>query len=690
METWNAAVSSLLYKPLSGGLAFRLLHLHPGTPDEDLHAELIPTTIDDVAEQYEATSYTWGSPDNPQRMTCNGISLVIQKNAFDMLKTLRKPDQPRTVWIDAICIDQSNIKERASQVSIMNHIYQRAKRVLVWLGNPDAYSTLAMAYAAGLDVFDLCKDNIGNPDISMADIYARKPYFFDAENETCQDEALGIALVKFVNRPWFSRVWVQQEAALCRETIMICGEQEVSWGHVFAVAWILVPRNIGLYPDYITDDLDRTLNNLTAIESIHRQRQNRFGFMVNDLASRGVGLVPLLVTTLVLATRLGATDPRDKLYSTKYLTVDADTWFAVDYSVPWQVLYADVARRWLQHGTLGFLKIAGRVRHKSGEILPSWAPDLRDGRWGSHVIVDHPRWMAGGPTPDSSAKHAGSVHSLPKHHRRRLDLPDELRNFKDKRKALLQSYACFKCIMYDEIIYLGGVLDDLFDNPAMLSIFQKDLDYIKGLGFQEYFNKDSLSDAYKLTLILSRNRKDEIVDSSYVRDNWDDWIRWVQDPMAERTNMPVWQYSMEASTVLGHCRFAITKHGYFCLVPRDTTLHDAVSIFIGHPLAMVIRPWNPPSTRTDGGKVREESSNRTGEEGYFELIGEAYIHGMMDNQARCIMDEFSIKRNPTESKMDAIMKASDSGHGVPWKTLGLHGGYERIIKTLGEYLVKIV
>ena len=48
------------------------------------------------------------------------------------------------MWIDAICIDQSNLKERSEQVRCMRLIYQKARRIVVWLGEADAQSTLAM------------------------------------------------------------------------------------------------------------------------------------------------------------------------------------------------------------------------------------------------------------------------------------------------------------------------------------------------------------------------------------------------------------------------------------------------------------------------------------------------------------------------------------------------------------------
>ncbi|KAI0378220.1 heterokaryon incompatibility protein-domain-containing protein [Hypomontagnella monticulosa] len=693
METWNAAIASFIYQPLEGSLPVRLLRVYPGNPGDILNTELFATNLEDADGEYEATSYTWGSPVDPQRMTCNDFNVTIQKNAFEMLNALRLPDQFRTIWIDAICIDQSNVEERTAQVNIMHHIYRRAKNVLVWLGKPDQYSSLAMAYAASLDVPKLLEESkTGGTAGTEWDTYTRKAYFFDSgELDSPQRRELGIALVKFVNRRWFNRVWVQQEAALCRDTRVICGVEEVAWDNIFALGWTLLPRSIGLYPDWIQDDMNRTLDNIFAIQNIQRRRRSLFA----DFYTPGQYLPFLpLITYLANSNRFGATDPRDKLFSLKYFADDVDAWFEIDYKVPWQILYADVAQRFLQQGILGFLTSAGRARHESdGNLLPSWVPDFRDSIRRSSIIVN-PRWMAGGPKTDTAStypgKAAGSVCALPKRHRKRLNLPEEFRDFKDPRKTLLHSYASIKCMMLDEIVYLADVLDDPFDIESTLRIVNEDLAYIEKLYQQTYLNNESLTDAYKLTLIFSSDHEQELVGPEHVHENWDDWIKWLEDPSRGRESMPILEHSMESSEALQGFRFAVTRRGYFCMVPRVTQLHDVVGIFMGYLLGVVLRPWQPPSTHRDPMTSQGEVPNKAEEAEYFELIGDSYIHGTMMNEARCIIEEFNCKTHPTKAQFDAMARASDSGRGESWKTVGLHGGYSRILETLGDRLVKLV
>ncbi|KAI1653373.1 heterokaryon incompatibility protein-domain-containing protein [Daldinia decipiens] len=691
MNSWNAEITSLVYQPLQGIKPIRLLRLYPGEPSDPLRAELIPTTVEEAFGRYEATSYTWGSPENPSSFYCNDFKMTIQKNAFDMLHDLRLREKPRIIWNDAICIDQSNIEERSFQVFFMDEVYRWADKVIVWLGKSDEYSSLAMAYAARLDTAKLLSET--GEIYTMGSTSPKKSYFFEAGEEvtTLQHQNLGIALVKFINRPWFNRVWVQQEASLCAQTRVVCGNQEVDWDNVFLLAWMILPSNITLYPDYILDDLDRTLDNITAVQYIQRRRKRLF----QDIAEGINKSAWSLVTYLGYTSRLSSTDPRDKLYALQHVAQDANTWFKVDYRVPWQLLYIDVSRKFLQRGLLGFLRNAGLSRQKpGGGIMPSWAFDLRaDERWGSKAMAEHPAWMAGGPKytwAHDPPRGAGSVQSLPKRHRRRLDLPDELKNSKDPRKALIQSYANVKALLYDEIIYMSDCLNNPFDVQGMQDILQKDLDYIANLEGQTYLNNDNLVDAYNLTLILCLDDQQEIVGSEYIWNNWDAWMAWTRDPSRGRDNMPILECSMEASGALVNFRFAMTKHGYFCLVPRDTRLHDAVSILVGYTLGVVIRPWQPPSLRENSGQCHEKPPGAMEKPEYFELIGDCFIHGMMVNEARCIIEEFHCNPNPTPAKLDAMGKASKFRDGESWKTLGLNSGYERILETLGERFIKLV
>lgn len=84
--------------------------------------------------EYEALSYVWGAPGSTRNILLNDKLIPIRENLEAALRQLRRRDSPRTMWIDAICIDQSNIQERTDQVQQMDKTYRNATGVVVWIG----------------------------------------------------------------------------------------------------------------------------------------------------------------------------------------------------------------------------------------------------------------------------------------------------------------------------------------------------------------------------------------------------------------------------------------------------------------------------------------------------------------------------------------------------------------------------
>ncbi|WAO86310.1 HET domain-containing protein [Fusarium falciforme] len=83
---------------------------------------------------YETLSYVWGDQSNTRQITCDGSPRTITESLYLALSRLRLRDRPRTVWIDQLCIDQTNDVEKSPQVSVMRDIYRKASRGLIWLG----------------------------------------------------------------------------------------------------------------------------------------------------------------------------------------------------------------------------------------------------------------------------------------------------------------------------------------------------------------------------------------------------------------------------------------------------------------------------------------------------------------------------------------------------------------------------
>ncbi|KAI0555795.1 heterokaryon incompatibility protein-domain-containing protein [Xylaria curta] len=126
------------YTSLNSHNSIRLLELAP----EDIRVphiqcRIIKTNIEAARGKFLAISYTWGEEEPRKTIYCDGnnTQLKISLNCYNMLHHLRHQHFTRTLWIDAICINQGDKLERSSQVKIMGDISHAAGHTVVFLGD---------------------------------------------------------------------------------------------------------------------------------------------------------------------------------------------------------------------------------------------------------------------------------------------------------------------------------------------------------------------------------------------------------------------------------------------------------------------------------------------------------------------------------------------------------------------------
>ncbi|EGP89585.1 uncharacterized protein MYCGRDRAFT_69322 [Zymoseptoria tritici IPO323] len=220
----------------------RLILLHPPANGVDeLNIELVPVAYDDLGTryQYEALSYHWGSaeqglrtvyvrrnqdngaavgvPDSGAQATLRNVAskahkalikkIWLRTSLYMALRRLRLPTRPVLLWIDFICIDQDNNKEKEEQVARMVDIYSRANRVVIWLGDEDARSRNAMQF-----IQDIVK--VDSLDGLVADQKTIKSWG---------------DLMHLMQNPWFSRRWVIQEMAYAQQATVHLAEIAIPW-----------------------------------------------------------------------------------------------------------------------------------------------------------------------------------------------------------------------------------------------------------------------------------------------------------------------------------------------------------------------------------------------------------------------------------------------------------------------------
>ncbi|KAK0713154.1 heterokaryon incompatibility protein-domain-containing protein [Lasiosphaeria miniovina] len=244
------------YKSLSRGSKreFRLLVLSPAATHHDpLVTQLVTLQFEPDGRgqlpEYEALSYTWGDTATLDADLSESIIVVdddsrrdwailpVTRNLAAALQHLRRPNESRVIWADAVCINQADKREKSDQVRRMADIYRSAARVVVWLGPGADNSTYALAlldYLGSKIEVDWGRETMrlspaeppGEPidlETHWADINETLPYKSKELHAICS----------LLFRPWFERLWIRQEIALAKPeaAIFMCGQDSICWSN---------------------------------------------------------------------------------------------------------------------------------------------------------------------------------------------------------------------------------------------------------------------------------------------------------------------------------------------------------------------------------------------------------------------------------------------------------------------------
>jgi hypothetical protein len=239
------ALPLYVYEPLRSVDHIRVLVLRPtaafnGLLKTDIiqyNRKGIHLTSYTTTPVYEAVSYTWGDPDFTHHITYNDTTkLSITQNVDTMLCHLRRAAKPRYLWIDAICLYQSNKSEKMEQIANMGSIYRNARKVNIWLGEGTAPMPQILSLFAEIAIIINEEDGINfernqrtiHNYIRHKEVDAKTPsriYQLLNSGECVSSTDLN----EFFERPWFTRRWVLQEATANRYTIINCGTYKIPW-----------------------------------------------------------------------------------------------------------------------------------------------------------------------------------------------------------------------------------------------------------------------------------------------------------------------------------------------------------------------------------------------------------------------------------------------------------------------------
>jgi hypothetical protein len=188
LQYYHIIMSQYSYSSLpSGSHSIRLLRLMPQKDETaDIQCELFEYSLQDSCgtHLYEALSYVWGNPDNKLPICMHNNRFDVTINLHAALSRLRNHSMERVIWIDALCINQSNQKEKEQQIQYMARIYSQANRVIVWLGEAEDKS-----------------------DQALEAIHAAPS---KRSTEYLENGIVLRQIIALLQRPWFRRIWVRQ------------------------------------------------------------------------------------------------------------------------------------------------------------------------------------------------------------------------------------------------------------------------------------------------------------------------------------------------------------------------------------------------------------------------------------------------------------------------------------------------
>jgi hypothetical protein len=318
------------YKPLKESDEIRLLRLHPRTPDWVLKCTIEHAKLSETPK-YEALSYMWGEEANRgsknlHTVQIEGTSLRVKENLRAALRQLApRENTSRLMWIDAVCINQEDDREKGHQVELMGRIYSQASKVIVWLGEADSTSSLA---------------------VSVISISSVSDYSSAAEKLKKLS-----AVLKLCRREYWTRLWIIQEVLLAADIILCCGSESFSWDSLSRLISSLRGHQL-LHQTPTTAfapqrrDVESIIQKIqdSAPARLALERQDRQNRMLEKEESR------LLLEICSEFGEAKCKDRRDKIFGFHSLAADCcREAVPVNYSRPWPEISAMLLCHMLQH-----------------------------------------------------------------------------------------------------------------------------------------------------------------------------------------------------------------------------------------------------------------------------------------------------------------------------------------------------
>jgi hypothetical protein len=518
-------------------------------------------------------------------MHLDGVETTITRNLREALDQLASEGKAKNIWVDAVCINQTDAEEKKHQIQLMSDIYSKAEVTYIWLGEATNNSDLAMDFLSNI------KDE-------------------DFKNYNPEDpawEALRL-LFDFVDRPWWTRMWVLQESILSPSPVVKCGTKEVKLER-------FVDFNY-LFDEYLRLDAVRFASLSWFCEIPYRD------MLWRDMKKKW--LDGLLGAWLPYVGKFKCTVLRDRVYALLGFIQEASRMgINVDYTTRAgtseyvksddEVLSEATAVLFKELGIFVLQYVGGE---KGDELkLPSWCPD-----WTRHHTFIRLSPLGYSAYIPGKIKNESEIRPWLREGTS-VAKSDILRFSTDEKTLGVRGF------LVDTIDFSDKTLDGTAKERACLTLeaCKRWENHVLSHKANSYDTSCGWLEAFWRTVIADRdwNRDGKASPPLTLKSNFDAWMGRPDPKVQSMADNDRFAFEKEYSyPAIATCRkrsFITTTKGYFGLAHHGARMGDWVCVLRGVNTPFILRP------------AKNEN---------YSVIGEAYVHGIMNGE---ILETLDVK-----------------------------------------------
>jgi Heterokaryon incompatibility protein (HET) len=568
------------YVPLQRTDSIRVLILRPGEKFTPIRISLHEVRFED-APQYEALSYTWATEDGDaslsQKIDCEGSTIRITKTCEAALRRLREKDNDRALWVDAICINQHDIKERGRQVGIMGDVYSKAVRVLVWLGPESDDENLEISHPVS-DLFigylhrmasEMEELKNASQSARASPLYQRFISDIYASVVDGKQSPLSQGFNYIKNRRWWKRIWVLQEVVVAKSAIVICGEKSTGYSD-FHILYGALRKGA---------DHNREENVTWLALGISRKHLSLYP------ESRSHHTPPVILHRILRRGQdLEAADPRDHIFGLLGLSEDFKSILPkADYNRNLVNVFTDVTKGMLNYSK-SLHAISVVTPGESTEGFPSWVTV-----WSNPMTHNFQDWNDNSyhAARDSQAIYAFS------------DNDTEL-----KVVGKFIDTVAIGPLLDSSAYYLHGTEEEAI--PGWRESCRH------GFSLESYPTGERVQEAVWRSLCWNKAGGKHPA-AAATQNNFEEWYRIIAAGKSlEDTVKEVWALPNAFWRVVNTpSPLCTTTNGYLASAPYTTKSGDCIAVLTGGRAPFILRPVDS----------------------FYQLVGPCYIHGIMKGEA---------------------------------------------------------